>query len=431
MRVSMEQSLSIDRGIRVACTQGPGLKSTTLLANAPCTLLRYILSPYLKARIQIIQHPPCLLIPSSTMSSPSSSTTPARGTPPKRLTLTAGPRPLHLGTGSFPSPSRSTSSPLATPPTTAPLPPRRLGSVSHIARDDLAIDDGTTQPGRSSLVRGGSLREAGGRRGRHGASASVALGGAGEGALERAQKEILERKRLSASSLGAGSEDQPPAVLTLAEKHKDLLHFIAQKESKCVELRAQLAAHEADLLQLKKKWEKIVAKGNGQGRTSDSHTGLSLGRLDATGAVDLKWEELTGTETYTKSTKRASTLLSDMSSALTTTLNALAPPAPSLTRSSAVGGVSPRPSPSIKLTTAKSKPSMPSKSPSAAISASARPNPTTAARPVSLLDDDDGNEGAGLGAVLQPSPGMSVRSKLSDLESSKLGSDTFGEDWNW
>ncbi|KAG9074999.1 hypothetical protein FS749_013371, partial [Ceratobasidium sp. UAMH 11750] len=36
-----------------------------------------------------------------------------------------------------------------------------------------------------------------------------------------------------------------------------------------------------------KKWEKIVAKGNGQGRTSDSHTGLSLGRLDATGAVDL------------------------------------------------------------------------------------------------------------------------------------------------
>jgi hypothetical protein len=45
-------------------------------------------------------------------------------------------------------------------------------------------------------------------------------------------------------------------------RHKDLLHFIAQKESKCVELRAQLAAHEADLLQLKKKWEKIVGKGN-------------------------------------------------------------------------------------------------------------------------------------------------------------------------
>ncbi|KAG8691240.1 hypothetical protein FRC09_011683, partial [Ceratobasidium sp. 395] len=45
--------------------------------------------------------------------------------------------------------------------------------------------------------------------------------------------------------------------------------------------------HEADLLQLKKKWEKIVAKGNGQGRSAESHTSLSLGRLDATGAVDL------------------------------------------------------------------------------------------------------------------------------------------------
>ncbi|KAG8736789.1 hypothetical protein FRC10_008951 [Ceratobasidium sp. 414] len=527
------------------------------------------------------------------MSSPSSSTTPGRGAPPKRLTLTPGLRPLHLGTGSFPSPSRSTSSPLATPPTTAPLPPRRLGSVSHIARDDLAIDNRGEKAGRSGLVRGGSLREAGGRRGKHGASASVALGGAGEGALERAREEVFERKRMSASLLGTGSEDQPAAVLTLAEKHKDLLHFIAQKESKCVELRAQLAAHEADLLQLKKKWEKIVAKGNGQGRVSDSHTGLSLGRLDATGAVDLvrgifgglgelatpspsatpatpsssssvstpnhtssplpsgkpalvtrptaskghlahtpksssssnstvlssgttatrlslssasslggaeqlketkgtaepvgededmdawgpfesvqteepesagalglsgvedkaaekndattnennqswvptavgkKWEELRGTETYAKSTKRASTLLSDVSSALTTTLNALAPPpAPSLTRPGTVGGISPRPSSSIKLTTTKSKPSTPSKPPPAPISTSARPN-STLARPVSLLDDDDGNESAGLGAVLQPSPSVSTRSKLSDPGSSKLGSDTFGEDWNW
>jgi hypothetical protein len=58
-------------------------------------------------------------------------------------------------------------------------------------------------------------------------------------------------------------------------RHKDLLHFIAQKEAKCVELRAQLVAHEADLLQLKKKWEKIVAKGNDRQTRSGS------------GAVDL------------------------------------------------------------------------------------------------------------------------------------------------
>ncbi|KAG8727269.1 hypothetical protein FRC12_022655 [Ceratobasidium sp. 428] len=136
-------------------------------------------------------------------------------------------------------------------------------------------------------------------------------------------------------------------------------------------------------------------------------------------AVGKKWEEIRGTETYAKSTKRASTLLSDMSSALTTTLNALAPPpTPSLTRgNSNMSGISPRPSPSIKLTTARSKPSTPSK-PSPAVS-------------VSLLDDDDGNEGAGLGAVLQPSPSASTMSKLSDAASGKMGSDTFGEDWNW
>ncbi|KAJ7637061.1 hypothetical protein FB45DRAFT_454532 [Roridomyces roridus] len=49
--------------------------------------------------------------------------------------------------------------------------------------------------------------------------------------------------------------------VTLAEKHADLLHFIAQKESKCLELRSQLAVHEGELLQLKRKWERIVSRG--------------------------------------------------------------------------------------------------------------------------------------------------------------------------
>jgi len=48
--------------------------------------------------------------------------------------------------------------------------------------------------------------------------------------------------------------------LTLAEKHADLLQFIAQKESKCLELRSQLAVHEAELLQLKRTWERIVSR---------------------------------------------------------------------------------------------------------------------------------------------------------------------------
>ncbi|KLO16125.1 hypothetical protein SCHPADRAFT_926762 [Schizopora paradoxa] len=51
------------------------------------------------------------------------------------------------------------------------------------------------------------------------------------------------------------------AALTLVEKHADLLRFIAQKESKCLELRSQLAVHEAELLELKRKWERIVSRG--------------------------------------------------------------------------------------------------------------------------------------------------------------------------
>ncbi|KAF8311684.1 hypothetical protein F5887DRAFT_1049329 [Amanita rubescens] len=71
--------------------------------------------------------------------------------------------------------------------------------------------------------------------------------------------------------LGGGLKPRPRSVaypaaplltpqLTLAEKHADLLQFIAQKESKCLELRSQLAMHEAELLQLKRTWERIVSR---------------------------------------------------------------------------------------------------------------------------------------------------------------------------
>ncbi|KIK60348.1 hypothetical protein GYMLUDRAFT_43647 [Collybiopsis luxurians FD-317 M1] len=69
----------------------------------------------------------------------------------------------------------------------------------------------------------------------------------------------LRGNRNSTGSLLNEEKGRPP--LTLVEKHAELLHFIAQKESKCLELRTQLAAHEAELLQLKKKWERIVSRG--------------------------------------------------------------------------------------------------------------------------------------------------------------------------
>ncbi|KAF7289986.1 hypothetical protein MIND_01373900 [Mycena indigotica] len=55
--------------------------------------------------------------------------------------------------------------------------------------------------------------------------------------------------------------ERSPAPVTLADRHKDLLEFIAQKEAKVLELRSQLAAHENELLQLKRKWERIVSRG--------------------------------------------------------------------------------------------------------------------------------------------------------------------------
>ena len=53
-------------------------------------------------------------------------------------------------------------------------------------------------------------------------------------------------------------------------RHADLLQFIAQKESKCLELRSQLAIHESELLELKRKWERIVRREFGRSVPSTS-----------------------------------------------------------------------------------------------------------------------------------------------------------------
>jgi len=55
------------------------------------------------------------------------------------------------------------------------------------------------------------------------------------------------------------TQERPP--LTLVEQYSELLHTIAQKEAICLELRSQLATHEAELLQLKRKWERIMNRG--------------------------------------------------------------------------------------------------------------------------------------------------------------------------
>ncbi|KAF9220748.1 hypothetical protein BS17DRAFT_820258 [Gyrodon lividus] len=80
------------------------------------------------------------------------------------------------------------------------------------------------------------------------------------------------------SSDDVGGREREP--LTLVEKHADLLHFIAQKERKCLELRDQLAVHERELAELKRKWERIVNRGfpsGGAGGNPPSNSALNAG----------------------------------------------------------------------------------------------------------------------------------------------------------
>ncbi|KAI0073648.1 hypothetical protein K474DRAFT_1710539 [Panus rudis PR-1116 ss-1] len=155
--------------------------------------------------------------------------------PAKRLSLQT----------SYPSPSVST-------PTSSKRPasanPRRQSSISYFPSDYVRPLDyrSPTSPAFSSPT----VRRS--QSARYSAS------------------EVLEGAHKARDRRSVGSDDSqggPPSAasdrgpLTLTEKHADLLRFIAQKESKCLELRSQLAVHEAELAELKRKWERIVSRG--------------------------------------------------------------------------------------------------------------------------------------------------------------------------
>jgi len=121
------------------------------------------------------------------------------------------------------------------------------------------------------------------------------------------------------------------------------------------------------------------------------------------GTVGKKWEEFQRTETFTKSQKRASILLADMSQSF---INAWAIPAPST-----VTGVS-----------VSTNPFVASISPTQ----TEKPVPERSGTQTSLLDDDGDLRGyaGGLGVVMKPdtmSPSTSVQNKSDDDD----------DDWNW
>ncbi|KAG8933557.1 hypothetical protein FRC02_011572 [Tulasnella sp. 418] len=148
-----------------------------------------------------------------------------------------GPRPLQLGTSvaspsSAPSPlsrSNSANSKVSRRPH-----PKRLSSISY---SNSSIPFSPISP---------ALR-------------SAPLGRSETNSVERLPDAAVQAE-----------EVKPPPVVTLAEKHKDLLQFIAQKESKCLELRSQLEQHEAELRVLKSKWERIVSKAKPRSATTSS-----------------------------------------------------------------------------------------------------------------------------------------------------------------
>ncbi|KAH9835154.1 uncharacterized protein C8Q71DRAFT_709872 [Rhodofomes roseus] len=168
------------------------------------------------------------------------------------LSLT-GPRPLQLVDGNaqpggLGSPSASscpspTISGLSTPPPTAKSSrsgkSRRQSSISYFPSDNAP----TWALRSPTIAVSPSLRR----------SASV-------GQPVKSPPVAGDRRSLG-SSEGLQSPRGDRGPLTLTEKHADLLQFIAQKESKCLELRSQLAVHEAELAQLKRKWERIVSRG--------------------------------------------------------------------------------------------------------------------------------------------------------------------------
>ncbi|KAH9941238.1 uncharacterized protein BXZ73DRAFT_42131 [Epithele typhae] len=195
--------------------------------------------------------------------------------PPPSPSL-AGPRPLQLVDGNVLSILSAPSSPsplspgLSTPPPSARKfhPSRRQSSISYFPSDHTPSWD--LRSPTSATSRPSSLKR------------STSLNHKLPGPLD-----LQGNKRSSlplTDPLGSPQVEQRPP-LTLTEKHADLLRFIAQKESKCLELRSQLAAHEAELAQLKRKWERIVSRGMDRAYSQQPASAAASSNSLLTGAV--------------------------------------------------------------------------------------------------------------------------------------------------
>ncbi|KAF6753696.1 hypothetical protein DFP72DRAFT_401837 [Ephemerocybe angulata] len=173
-----------------------------------------------------------------------------------------GPRPLHLldlagslaqgsssPTSLLLSPTRPSSSrapsPMEPSRSSTPKSAKRQSTISYFSPDHVSVREQDVVMKRASApLQTTSL---------------AAATGAGSGAGTRASVEVLVPP--NSAKVVQVEEEKKDRPLTSAEKHAELLHFIAQKEAKCLELRSQLSMHEEELLQLKRKWERIINRG--------------------------------------------------------------------------------------------------------------------------------------------------------------------------
>ncbi|TFK67586.1 hypothetical protein BDN72DRAFT_888859 [Pluteus cervinus] len=182
------------------------------------------------------------------------------------ITTTHGPRPLHLVDGNVPStaPALSSNTSLSNSPlnngdsrpSRQIKATRRQSSICYYPStsndNDKNTTRSTTRPHSSSysissppsLSRNNSFGSIPNSRG-----------------LNSPRPSRGDRRSISASVIDVSPPvlERPP--LTLTEKHGELLQSIAQKEQLCLELRSQLSTHEAELAQLKRKWEFVVNRG--------------------------------------------------------------------------------------------------------------------------------------------------------------------------
>lgn len=155
------------------------------------------------------------------------------------------------------------------PPTGSPAtfsdksPSRRQSSISYLPPDSPRLwSPRTPLTGSNALERSSSLAGANSPKEGHSRTRSIPQ----RALLSEPAVVTLAERCVSRSHFTTRVHSRHGATKNTSfhNRYADLLQFIAQKESKCLELRSELAIHDSELLELKRKWERIVRREFGR-----------------------------------------------------------------------------------------------------------------------------------------------------------------------